>query len=102
MEMVAAIAAGAIAVCSVGYYALCLWSAARFLGERRAADRSVRPTPSLLPPISILKPLKGTDPEMYQSFRSHCLQNYSTYEIIFGVSEGDDPAIAFVERLKAE
>ncbi|MGA9798761.1 MAG: bacteriohopanetetrol glucosamine biosynthesis glycosyltransferase HpnI [Terriglobales bacterium] len=102
MEMVAAIAAGAIAVCSTGYYALCLWSAARFLGERRVADRSVRPTPSLLPPISILKPLKGTDPEMYQSFRSHCLQNYSTYEIIFGVSEGDDPAIAFVERLKAE
>jgi ceramide glucosyltransferase len=102
IAMVAAIAAGAIAVCSIGYYALCLWSAARFLGERKAAGGGARPTPLLLPPISILKPLRGTDPEMYESFRSHCLQNYSAYEIIFGVSEVDDPAIGFVERLKAE
>jgi ceramide glucosyltransferase len=89
-------------IASIGYYLVCVFSGARFLGERRAADRSVRPTPSLLPPISILKPLKGTDPEMYESFRSHCLQDYPEYEIIFGVSEADDPAIAFVERLKAE
>ena len=39
---------------------------------------------------------------MYESFRSHCLQDYPEYEIIFGVSDADDPAIAFVERLKAE
>jgi ceramide glucosyltransferase len=98
IEMVAVF--GTIA--SIGYYLVCVFSAARFLGERGAADRSVRPTPSLLPPISILKPLKGTDPEMYESFRSHCLQDYPAYEIIFGVGEVDDPAIAFVERLKAE
>ena len=87
---------------SIGYYSLCLYGAARFLGERKAADRSVRPTPSALPPISILKPLKGTDPEMYESFRSHCLQKYPGYEIIFGVSEANDPAIEFVERLQRE
>ena len=29
------------------------------------------------------------DPEIYDSFRSHCLQEYPEYEIIFGVS---DPA----------
>jgi ceramide glucosyltransferase len=87
---------------SIGYYVLCLVSAARFLGERKAADRSVRPTPSSLPPVSILKPLKGTDPEMYESFRSHCLQDYPEYEIIFGVSDANDPAIVFVERLKTE
>jgi ceramide glucosyltransferase len=96
-----ATAFGAIAVCSLGYYGLCLYGAARFLGERRAAGRSARPTPSL-PPVSILKPLKGTDPEMYESFRSHCLQDYPEYEIIFGVSDANDPAIAFVERLQAE
>ncbi len=96
-----ATAFGAIAVCSLGYYGLCLYGAARFLGERKAAGRSARPTPSL-PPVSILKPLKGTDPEMYESFRSHCLQDYPEYEIIFGVSDANDPAIAFVERLQAE
>jgi ceramide glucosyltransferase len=39
---------------------------------------------------------------MYESFRSHCLQDYPEYEIIFGVSDPDDPAVELVERLKAE
>jgi len=91
-------------VAGLGYYVLCWFSAARFLGERKTAGRSARPThpTPAAPPVSILKPLKGTDPEMYESFRSHCRQDYPEYEIIFGVSEADDPAIEFVERLKAE
>jgi ceramide glucosyltransferase len=39
---------------------------------------------------------------MYQSFRSHCLQDYPDYEIIFGVSDASDPAIPLVEQLKTE
>jgi ceramide glucosyltransferase len=39
---------------------------------------------------------------MYESFRSHCLQDYSEYEIIFGVSDADDPAVANVEQLRRE
>ncbi len=96
-----AIAAGAITLCSVGYYLLCLYSGARFLQERKAAGEGARPTlPE--PPVSILKPLRGTDPEMYESFRSHCLQEYPEYEIIFGVSDPGDPAAELVERLKVE
>jgi ceramide glucosyltransferase len=82
---------------SMGYYALCLWSALRFLREQQA-DKSVRPTQA----VSILKPLCGTDPEMYESFRSHCLQDHREYEIIFGVSDPNDPAIPLVEQLKTE
>ena len=100
--------AGAIAVCSMGYYALCLWSAARFLRPRLAGEpalseveRAARPTQTALP-VSILKPLKGTDPEMYESLRSHCLQDFSEYEIIFGVSDRADPAIPLIERLQLE
>jgi ceramide glucosyltransferase len=88
-------------IASMGYYALCLWSAAGFLQERKAADRILHPT-RVCPPVSILKPLKGTDPEMYESFRSHCLQDYPEYEIIFGVSDPNDPAIRLVEQLKTE
>ncbi len=84
----------------VGYYSLCLWAAGKFLLQRRTARRA--PVSSFLPPVSILKPLKGTDPEMYEGFRSHCLLNYPEYEIVFGVSEADDPAVGLVERLKAE
>jgi ceramide glucosyltransferase len=39
---------------------------------------------------------------MYESLRSHCVQEYDEYEIIFGVSEPDDPAGKFVERLQLE
>ena len=89
------------------YYLLCLWSATGFLSERKAESK---PSPQLseaepftvLPPITILKPLKGTDPEMYESFRSHCLQDYPQYEIIFGVSDPADPAIEGVTKLQRE
>jgi ceramide glucosyltransferase len=91
-------AAGA---CSgTGYYLACLWSAKKFVRERRA--RSGRGAEDSVPPVSILKPVRGIDPEMYESFRSHCVQDYPDYEIIFGVQESDDPALPLMERLKAE
>jgi ceramide glucosyltransferase len=83
------------AVSSLFYYALGLWSAARFLREPKVKARPATP-------VSILKPLRGTDPEMYESFRSHCLQDYPDFEIIFGVSDASDPAVQLVEQLKAE
>ena len=101
VSTVAAMAAGALAACSLGYYALCLWSARGFLRERHAGE-GARATTSTALPVSILKPLRGTDPEMYESFRSHCQQDYPEYEIIFGVSDDDDPAIKLVERLQLE
>ncbi|MGD1022249.1 MAG: bacteriohopanetetrol glucosamine biosynthesis glycosyltransferase HpnI [Candidatus Sulfotelmatobacter sp.] len=80
------------------YYLLCLWSAFRFLSGR---SRASYPTPAQ-PPISILKPLKGIDPEIYESFRSHCLQDYPEYEIIFGVNDPKDPAVTSVKALQRE
>ena len=93
-----AVIAGLAALASLGYYALCALSTLRFLSGRPA----ITAPHADLPPVSILKPLKGTDPEMYGSLRSHCLQDYPAYEIVFGVSNGSDPAVEFVERLKAE
>lgn len=82
------------------YYLLCLWSARNFL-RQRIAEEDLSST-KRLPPVSILKPIKGTDPEIYSSFRSHCLQDYPEYEIIFGVSDPEDPAIASVKQLRQE
>jgi ceramide glucosyltransferase len=80
------------------YYLFCLWSATLFL-RKQPAHKNEHVS---LPPVSILKPLKGTDPHIYQSFRSHCLQDYPEYEIIFGVADPDDPAIASVQQLQRE
>jgi ceramide glucosyltransferase len=93
--------AASCTVASIAYYCLCLWSAPRFLRDREAAGGDDGITRRLTP-VTILKPLRGTDPEMYESFRSHCLQDYPEYEIIFGVSDANDPAIQLVERLKQE
>jgi ceramide glucosyltransferase len=87
-------------VSSLLYYLLCLSGAARFLREREAREGA--PPRRALPPVSILKPLKGTDPEIYESFRSHCLQDYPEYEIIFGVNDPNDPAIESVKALQRE
>jgi ceramide glucosyltransferase len=87
-------------VASSVYYLICLWSAALFLRGRDelcGADTPVR-----LPPVSMLKPLKGTDPDIYQSFRSHCVQDYPEYEIIFGVTDLADPAVVSVHQLQRE
>src|SRR5580704_18787276 len=84
------------------YYLLCLWSAAKFLRKRAAGEDEPGGGTRGLPPVSILKPLRGADPEIYESFRSHCLQDYPEYEIIFGVSDPNDPAIESVKALQQE
>jgi ceramide glucosyltransferase len=82
---------------SLAYYVVCIFSASKYLREQHAEKLSRNTLP-----VSILKPLKGIDPGMYESLRSHCLQDYPEYEIVFGVSEASDPSVEFVDRLKHE
>lgn len=81
---------------SLFYFMAALWGARSF-ARRRAVKQGFGPG------VSILKPLKGFDPAMYEAFASHCRQEYAgEYEVLFGVSDLDDPSVAAVERLKAE
>jgi ceramide glucosyltransferase len=54
------------------------------------------------PPVSILKPVYGRDPGFYAAIRTHALEQYPEFEILFGIRRADDPAVADVERLSAE
>lgn len=85
----------ALALCGVGYLLLTIYAALRWMRTRH-------PVPAATPPISILKSLKGADRAMYEAFRSHALQDYPEFEVLFGVSDAADPAAAEVERLKQE
>ena len=64
--------------------------------------RRARPTAIDTPPVTILKPLHGLEPELYDNLRSFCCQRYPVFQIVFGVHRGDDPAVAIVRRLQAE
>ena len=88
--------AAVLSLCGIGFYVLCLWSARSFRKAIRKHNQD------FTPPVSILKPLRGVDPQMYESFRSHCLQDYPRYEIIFGISDPDDPAAEAVQKLMSE
>ncbi len=86
-----------LTVGGMGYFLASLLAAQVFLRKRRG-----RLTP-FAPSVSILKSLKGLDPEMMEAFRSHCRQNYAgDYELLFGVSSLADPASAAVEQLQGE
>ncbi|MBA2125472.1 hopanoid biosynthesis associated glycosyl transferase HpnI [Hyphomicrobium methylovorum] len=54
------------------------------------------------PGVSVLKPVYGDSPTLYQCLRSFCEQDYPLYEVIFGAHTPDDPAIAVVNRLIRE
>ena len=90
-----------LTLAGLGYLLLALWCALDFnhFWRRRRRCRDA----GFAPDVSILKPVKGVDERMYAGLVSHCKQNYSgQFEIIFGVSRRDDPAIVEIERLQAE
>jgi ceramide glucosyltransferase len=87
-DVVAFLAVLGVVQCLVGWFAV-----ARF-----ASPRSSRP--AAYPPITILKPLYGTEPLLEAALESCFRQAYPTFQVVFGLHDSDDPALAVVERLK--
>jgi len=75
------------------YYVIAIIAALRFFSI-------LPPAPSdFLPPVSILKPIRGLDRETYENYASFCGQEYPEFEVLFCVSDNEDPAVSVIERL---
>ncbi len=88
-----------LTLAGLAYLLLALWCALDFnhFSRRRARNAAFAPD------VSILKPVKGVDERMYAGLVSHCKQTYiGRFEIVFGVSSSEDPAIVEIKRLQAE
>jgi ceramide glucosyltransferase len=84
-----------LALASFAYYVVATVAALRFFRRRDAASVSS----DFTPPISILKPIYGLDRETYENYASFCAQDYPDYEILFCVSDDQDPAIPMIQQL---
>ncbi len=87
---------------SLSFYFLSAPGLASFLADTRKKLSQLPLPENQLLPVSILKPLKGVDPKIWESFCSHCEQDYPQFQLIFGVSDRGDPAIEVVRKLQAK
>jgi ceramide glucosyltransferase len=78
------------------YYLIAIFSAWHFfrISSRRRSENS-----SFTPAVSILKPVRGEDPDAYENYASFCRLDYPEYEIVFCVSDRNDPALSVIERV---
>jgi ceramide glucosyltransferase len=85
----------AAAVVGCCYALAAAWLARRFVQARIAPAKS-------FPPVTLLKPLHGIEPGLYANLASFCVQDYpGPVQIVFGVEDPADPAIAVVHSLIA-
>src|SRR5437868_7135659 len=86
-----------LTLCGIAFYLIAAWSDRDF-GRQNEPKLAL----ASMPPVSILKPLKGADSQTYAALRSHCEQEYGNYETLFGVNDASDEAIPLVRKLMVE
>lgn len=79
------------------YYAIVIYSAWRYF--RQPASR---PDPAFLPPVSILKPFRGVDPDAWENLSSFCRLDYPEYEIVLCIDPDDQVIQSVIARLTRE
>jgi ceramide glucosyltransferase len=85
---------------SAVYLGLALLGIRKFRVEAAGQERAASAlTDGQLPPVSILKPLHGLEPELEKNLASFFHQDYPAFEILFAVDTADDAALPIAQEL---
>ena len=86
-------------VTSAIYCGMVLVGAVRFARRKRREER----TPvEYMPPVSVLKPLHGTEPDLEENLRGFFALDYPEYELLFCARHADDAGLQMAQRIAAE
>ena len=83
-----------VCVSSAGFYVYAVYAARDLLGRRDPDTRKEGQ-----PGISVLKPLRGLDPDAVANFASFCGQDYGRWEILFGAEDESEPGLEAVRQV---
>ena len=72
-----------------------------YLRERRAAEAELRKRPGFTPPLTLLKPLAGAEPDLEAHLASFFEQDYPEFEILFCAREPNDAGLEIARRVAA-
>jgi len=83
-------------ISSTVYLILAIAAARRFwIACRKQVEDGIS-----FPPVTVLKPLYGLEPQLERNLESFFLQDYPKFELIFGARDASDPALNVVEALR--
>lgn len=71
----------------------------RYLRERRAAESELKQRPGFTPPLTLLKPLAGAEPDLEAHLASFFEQDYPEFEILFCARQPKDPGLEIARRV---
>jgi ceramide glucosyltransferase len=88
----------AMAILACFYTLMAIFCMRRFSRAARASHTPVSSSRAV--GVSVLKPLYGAEPGLYENLASFCRQTYAgPVQILFGVHDADDPAAAVAWQL---
>ena len=64
-------------------------------------SRAPEAIPSVRPGVTVLRPMCGIEPLLEEALVSCFSQDYPDYQIVFGIQDPLDPALAVLERVRA-
>jgi len=91
-----------LAIACIGTISSTIFLMLTFAGVWRHLRDNAAANTANFPPVSVLKPVHGLEPELRENLESFFRQDYPAYEILFAAADADDPALTVIRELCAQ